>query len=606
MKAVLSIMLLGTLALAGLASASTVTNVSLSYENGATVARIEVQGPIRFTHQTEIPKDGKPDRMILDVIGATNEMAAKSFSNLPACGISGIRTSQYAVTPEKIARVVFDMLKAPIYRVESEGTNIKVIFTDNTVKQFSAWSAAKATPTTTAPKPTALPTVAQQTTTPAVSPVSPAQQAKAMEQDRQASLSGSEPKPAAPAVTAASRTAKTEPKPVAVTPATPNTVPKVEVKPPTPVTPATQSPVTSQIAKADQKPPTPATPSSTTKPEAKPGTPAVASTPVEPKPIVATPKAETKPVAPTATPTTPPTATTPSMTQTPNQAAVKQTVPTTPASPHAKKDTPAQTDASKPSTTGAPTPASPAVSKAEPKPSQTVATGTQPAVTKVEPSPIKGPAPAVSKVETPQTVTPTETKPIAPSSTPSVAKVETKGTEPLKSAVTDSAKALAAKPDSGAEKPQKPAQVAQNDEQFAPTDTTKSTARFRRSPASQAKIKGTMVAEFPQRLVVKYEAQEYRDPFAPLLDDTRTFNNPVKARLPNVEGLKLVGIIESSEGDNRALFEDKNGYSYMLQSGDKVQKGYVLRVERDRVYFQIFEYGWSRTIALTIVDESER
>jgi hypothetical protein len=36
----------------------------------------------------------------------------------------------------------------------------------------------------------------------------------------------------------------------------------------------------------------------------------------------------------------------------------------------------------------------------------------------------------------------------------------------------------------------------------------------------------------------------------------------------------------------------------MLQSGDKVQKGYVLRVESDRVYFQIFEYGWSRTVAL--------
>jgi hypothetical protein len=42
----------------------------------------------------------------------------------------------------------------------------------------------------------------------------------------------------------------------------------------------------------------------------------------------------------------------------------------------------------------------------------------------------------------------------------------------------------------------------------------------------------------------------------------------------------------------------------MLQSGDKVQKGYVLRVERDRVYFQIFEYGWSRTIALAIEDVS--
>ena len=60
-----------------------------------------------------------------------------------------------------------------------------------------------------------------------------------------------------------------------------------------------------------------------------------------------------------------------------------------------------------------------------------------------------------------------------------------------------------------------------------------------------------------------------------------------------------VGIIEAGSS-NRALFEDKDGYGYILKSGDKVKNGYVLRVESDRVYFQIFEYGWSRTVALQI------
>lgn len=113
-------------------------------------------------------------------------------------------------------------------------------------------------------------------------------------------------------------------------------------------------------------------------------------------------------------------------------------------------------------------------------------------------------------------------------------------------------------------------------------------------------MKSSLVAEFPQRLVVKYESMGYRDPFATLIDDSRTYDEPLVQRVPNVDGLKLVGVLESPGGDNRALFEDKHNFSYILKSGDKVQKGYVLRVEDDRVYFQIFEYGWSRTIALTL------
>src|SRR5512140_551051 len=82
------------------AFAAQVTNVSLSYQNGVTVARVDVEGTIRFAHQTEIPKDGKPDRMILDVLSAVHALPAKSFDNLPPCQITDIRTSQYSVTPE--------------------------------------------------------------------------------------------------------------------------------------------------------------------------------------------------------------------------------------------------------------------------------------------------------------------------------------------------------------------------------------------------------------------------------------------------------------------------------------------------------------------------
>jgi hypothetical protein len=188
---------------------------------------------------------------------------------------------------------------------------------------------------------------------------------------------------------------------------------------------------------------------------------------------------------------------------------------------------------------------------------------------------------AKTDMNSPATVSPTAAKPTDTSAKPSTAAIPKALTDDGKGQLAEADDATSANPDLPA---------------------NKSTSRFRRTAAADAKIKGTMVAEFPQRLVVKYESLGNRDPFATLVDDSRTYNTPVENRVPNIDGLRLVGIIESDRGatDNRALFEDKNGYSYILSSGDKVQRGYVLRVENDRVYFQIFEYGWSRTVALAI------
>lgn len=156
---------------------------------------------------------------------------------------------------------------------------------------------------------------------------------------------------------------------------------------------------------------------------------------------------------------------------------------------------------------------------------------------------------------------------------------------------------LADKPSGG--KKANSAQLAANTA-GAKKDKARPTSRFRRSAKMSKKLRGTLVAEFPQRLVIKYEAKKYRDPFATLINKKRIYHSPIEKRVPSVEGLKLVGLIEPGTGDNRALFEDAEGFAYILTNGDRVQKGYVLRVESDRVYFQIFEYGWSRTVALTM------
>lgn len=134
-------------------------------------------------------------------------------------------------------------------------------------------------------------------------------------------------------------------------------------------------------------------------------------------------------------------------------------------------------------------------------------------------------------------------------------------------------------------------------------DKARAASRFRRDPVTSRKIKGTLVAEFPQRLLVQYSANGSRDPFETLINQEKQTKSPIEKRIPNVEGLSFVGVIETGFGNNRALLEDKEGYGYIMQSGDKVQKGYVLRVEDDKVYFQIFEYGWSRTVALGMTEK---
>jgi len=97
---------------------------------------------------------------------------------------------------------------------------------------------------------------------------------------------------------------------------------------------------------------------------------------------------------------------------------------------------------------------------------------------------------------------------------------------------------------------------------------------------------------------MKYRPGTGRDPFKNLLTDAKGNNSPIQKKIPDVETAKLVGILESSDGKKRALLEDHDGYGYILKSGDKVKKGYVGKIYSDKAYFKLFEYGWSRTVAL--------
>jgi hypothetical protein len=128
------------------------------------------------------------------------------------------------------------------------------------------------------------------------------------------------------------------------------------------------------------------------------------------------------------------------------------------------------------------------------------------------------------------------------------------------------------------------------------------TSRFRREPAFPAKLKGTIVAEFPKRMVIKYTPGISRDPFASLFEEAKKTGGPLAKKIPDVETSRLVGVLESVSGENRVLLEDIDGYGFILKPGDKVKKGYLSQVYSDKAIFQLFEYGWSRTIALNLDD----
>ena len=492
MRSFFTILFAATLLAAGSANSSKVINIKLDHIEGFTVTNISVDGPVRFTHQTEIAKDGRPFRIIVDILSATHNLSAKTFENLPDCRVTGIRSSQFSVKPEKIVRIVLDMKGESTYRIESRNNAVFLFIHDKDSKPFTTWSSDSYKKSAPAKKPAVAAKLSSAKEKPDTSSFAKiASINKALDDDRKSSLESAESKPFI--------YPRREPS-SAKKPSSEISVPKVK-QPST--TKKMYSPVIDDA------------------PQAKTSTQNLAAANKKPvtKKLAAKPSSLTKPTG--------------------------NSVPST------KKETIKTAKVTrKPST---------AVSK-----------------------------PAQSK--------PTQAKQIK-SKTGSKLKKTGLPLSPNKAKAGKLAKNTNAKKSSAnKKKSNKPATVAKTDKKA----TKSSTARFRRSPAQSRKIKGTMVAEFPKRLVIKYKGKRYRDPFETLINETRISNSLVEKRVPNVEGLKLVGVLEAAGESNRALFEDKDGFGYILSAGDKVQKGYVLRVDMEKVYFQIFEYGWSRTVALNM------
>jgi len=504
MRSFLTILCAATLLAAGSVYSSKVTSIKLGHADGFTVASIKVDGPVRFTHQTEIAKDGRPFRIIVDILSATHNLSAKTFENLPDCRITGIRSSQYSVKPEKIVRIVLDMKGESTYRIETHNNSVFLFVHDKESKHFAIWSSDSYKKSAPAKKPAVAAKPSSAKEEPANSSFAKiASINKALDDDRKSSLESAESKPFI--------YSRKEPS-SAKKPGSEVSVPKVK-KPSTINSKLKAETSTQKLATANKKPVT--------------------------KKLVTKPSSLTKPTG--------------------------SSVPST-----KKEATKTAKVTRKPST--------PASKPAQSKPTQA----------KQVKSKDSGKSATESKLKkTGLPVSPNQAK---------AGKLAKSSSRKSAQKATLAKNSNAKKSSANKKKSSKATTVAKADKKVEKS----STARFRRSPAQSRKIKGTMVAEFPKRLVIKYKGKRYRDPFETLINETRISNSLVEKRVPNVEGLKLVGVLETAGESNRALFEDKDGFGYILSAGDKVQKGYVLRVDMEKVYFQIFEYGWSRTVALNM------
>jgi hypothetical protein len=486
-------------------AAMAVTELSglhLKWLNNETVLKIDLSGPYQFSHQTEISKDGKPFRVIVDVFPVVHKLSQKIFTQLPVSIVSALRTSQYAVSPEKTVRIVLDLKNSSVYRIEKSGQFLFIYIPDSENPDFAEWS-------NVGDKQIA---IAETSTIPQadanINNSAPVQEIKTDIDKLVAEVNETE----TPANNFADKTGDV----IAENSVPAESAPVAEVAvinapPPAPAKPNYYRPQRSRFI--DETPPV-----AVVKPVA----------PIDNPPVVAEVKPATANI---------------------NFPVVASEIPT---------ETKSEIKTEEPVLA-----------------SLTVTTAHKKATSESSAAPVQSPEKPVASI-------PVEKEKVATVPIP-VATDSQVNSEDIY--FDENVVAEAVSPDD-----------------MPAVDETESvarpTSRFRREPVSPIKMKGTIVAEFPQRMVLEYASSDFRDPFETLVDETRQSNEQRENRIPDVETSRLVGILESENGRDRVLLEDLDGYGYILKIGDKVKKGFVDKIDSEKALFQLFEYGWSRTIAL--------
>lgn len=478
------------------ATSHQINKLGLTHENGFTVLTIYGNSSFQTAHQSVEAKEGKPFRIVIDCLAARHDLPHKEYSNLPKSAITSIRTSQYAVTPEEVVRIVVDLTGETVYRVETAENAVKVYISDPNTQEFPQWT-------------TAIAKVKKE-----IVPKKNNETAKL--------ASASSTKPAGNPEGALEKTSTRKPSNVAA-----SVISAVAVVPAKtmPSSAADKAVPEKTDKKADSLVGARAPISNSTAKAAVPRRDAA-------QPVADAPKA---PAAKITTDIAKNNAERAKM-----FAAIDGGQKNIPVagndSSRAVKEVPAETPATR---------------------HETPATGTV-----VAPAVAKAPDSVVQKAEEKEVATenPADLEPAIAQSPADQSSAELASTGDVQAAV---------------DKP----------------------SRFRQARPKSNNLKQTEVVQFPERLVIQYGSNTTRDPFETLLRESVQGRKSIDLnKIPNVEGLNLVGILEAEVGPGAALMQDLDGIGYILKPGDRVQNGYVAQVDDQAVYFEINEYGWTRTI----------
>ncbi len=472
-----------------------IANLELTHQKDFTVLTIPGTVGMQVSHQSVVAKDGKPNRIVIDCLNARHNLSVKKFGNLPKTVITGIRTAQYATQPEEVVRVVLDLKKESIYRIESTNGAVKVFISDPEARPFAQWNSPVATPSSTAPTPAKKETV------------------KVV---------------AAPKKTVITTTSV----PIMMAKVTEPEEVKDSYKKPIPVQFKNNfGPSKSVVNKPVEK---------------------LAQKQVPAKPKVNKPIVKSKPTTPTIAQVESP--------KKSKQISNKKSKPTIDLAAQAQEkgllfsSTIAEVSIPAP---GIVPPGSSTPKKDVHKPTANIPADK-----------------VVAKKEKP-----------AGASQPKQVKVSKSTSPPVKKS--------------------EPVVVASVDKSSDKLVSVRNKAsKYRRDAAKNSRMRQAQVVQFPQRLVIKYNTGSMRDPFATLIDIEKSNGGGIEVnRIPNIEVLSLVGIINAPNRKGAALMEDHEGIGYILKPGDRVRNGYVAQVDKKAVYFHINEYGWTRTVSKYIDED---
>ncbi len=560
------------LALAVTAAATVqVTNLQMTKNGQFTELTIVCSENCDFTHQIVEQAANKPYRIVVDIQDAVHGLPQHSFSSLPGGTIKQVRTSQFSTDPEKVVRVVVDAAGTVTYKVKAGENGVTLFINTPNDKDFPLWSAVPGSaPVVVATQPAApkpMPAIeGNEENAPKVDKTDPAKQdlklaAKPIDEGK---LLNKKPVNSSvnqtPAVPAAVANPANETKPVAE-----NLVKSETVSQPAPV--QIDPSVLETIYGANE-------------PEAKPASSAPAKTTVP---------------------------------------ANQQTAVPAPALKDAgKNDLPKVVDSS----------VIPQINRPNLNPSGDPAESIKPPTTqktalpdvKVNPKPKFAETPnandkALGNVATALNGAKTDS---AEAQEPVVAESDTPVPAKSKSdAVREKYQAFRDKPEQVEDAVDSAASSA-SDATLSKIDRIrlkyKRGIKFVQNEADERQQEEDLLEipedeyvetpqvgpynEFlPEREIVVYNTAGRLDPFEPLVEDAQ--KSAGYDRIPDVDALRLVGVLLDKRS-SRALFEDANGYSYILQTGDRVKNGFVLSISEDRVVFQIRQYGWNRQVALDL------